>query len=57
MFNNLSLSNEEIDKILIEFDGEIKKASKINGKIDDEVVQAVRIALYRKLSKNRNEKK
>lgn len=55
MFNNLSLKNEEIDKILLDYENEIKKASKINGIVDDEVVQAVRIALYRKLSRNRDE--
>lgn len=54
MFNNFSLNNLEIEKILLEFDGEIKKASKISGKVDEDCVQTIRIALYRKLSRNRN---
>lgn len=54
MFNNFSLSNIEIEKILLDFDNEIKKASKINGKIDEDCVQTIRISIYRKLSKNKN---
>lgn len=54
MFNNFSLNNLEIEKILLEFDREIKKASKISGKVDEDCVQTIRIALYRKLSKNKN---
>jgi len=54
MFNNFSLNNLEIEKILKEYDGEIKRASKIGGKVDEDCVQTIRIALYRKLSKNKN---
>lgn len=54
MFNNFSLNNLEIEKILIEFDREIKKASKISGKVDEDCVQTIRIALYKKLSRNKN---
>lgn len=53
MFNNLSLSNVEIEKILLDFDNEIKRASKISGKIDEDCVQTIRIAIYKKLSRNR----
>lgn len=53
MFNNCSLSNFEIDRVLIEFDKEIKKAAKVNGKIDSDCVQAIRIAIFKKISKNR----
>lgn len=53
MFNNLSLSNEEIEKILWDFDSEIKRASKIDGKLDEDCVQTIRIAIYKKLSRNR----
>jgi len=55
MFNNYSLSNLEIEKILIEFESEMKLASKRTlGRIDDECIQAIRIAIFNKLSKNRN---
>lgn len=54
MFNNFTLNNFEIEKILIEFDSEIRKASKISGKVDEDCVQTIRIAIFRKLSKNKN---
>lgn len=53
MFNNFSLSNIEIEKILLDFEDEIKRASKINGKLDTDCSQEIRIAIYRKLSKNK----
>lgn len=54
MFNNFSLNNLEIEKILKDFEIQIKEESKINGKIDEECVQTIRIAIFRKLSKNKN---
>ena len=54
MFNNFSLSNQEIDKILLDFENRIREASIVDGKYDDECAQAIRLAIYRKLSKNRN---
>ena len=54
MFNNFSLSNLEIEKILLDFDVEIKRASKIDGKVDEDCCQTIRIAIYKKLSKNKN---
>ena len=36
IFNNYTLSNEEIEKIIEDFRPDIKKASKINGKIDED---------------------
>lgn len=56
MFNNFTLNNFEIEKILLEFDSEIRKASKISGKVDEDCVQTIRVALFRKLSKNKNKK-
>lgn len=53
IFNNYTLSNEEIEKIINELRPEIRKASKINGKFDEECEQKVMIAIYNKLSKNR----
>lgn len=52
-FNNYNLSNLEIEKIIKDFDEMIKKASKINGKIDEDCEQKIRFALFNKLSKNR----
>ncbi len=53
MFNNFSLNNQEIDKILLDFENRIKEAAIVDGKFDDECAQAIRLAIYRKLSKNR----
>lgn len=52
-FNNYSLNNMEIEKIINDFDSIIEQASKINGKIDEDCEQKIRIALFNKLSKNR----
>jgi len=56
MFNNFTLNNFEIEKILFEFEREIRKASKISGKVDEDCVQTIRVAIFRKLSKNKNKK-
>lgn len=53
LFNNFNLTNEEIEKILKEFRVDIKNASKINGKIDEDCEQKIMIAIYQKLSRNR----
>lgn len=52
-FNNYNLSNLEIEKILKDFETKIRQASKINGKIDEDCEQKIRIAIFNKLSKNR----
>ncbi len=53
IFNNYTLSNEEIEKIIKDFKSDIRKASKINGKIDEDCEQKIMIAIYQKLSRNR----
>lgn len=53
IFNNYTLSNEEIEKIIKDFKPDIRKASKINGKIDEDCEQKIMIAIYQKLSRNR----
>lgn len=52
-FNNYNLSNMEIEKILKDFSQTIRQASKIKGKVDEDCEQKIRIALFNKLSKNR----
>jgi len=57
MFNNFSLNNLEIEKILLDFENEMKKASKIiDGKINEKCIHEIRIAIFNKLSRNRNKK-
>ena len=56
-FNNYSLSNKEIEKILKDFQFYIRRAATINGKLDEDCEQKIRIAIFRKLSKNRKKQK
>ena len=53
IFNNYTLSNEEIEKIIKDFRQDIKNASKIIGKVDEDCEQKIMIAIYQKLSRNR----
>ena len=53
VFNNYTLSNDEIEKILKNFRSDIKQASKIDGILDEDCEQKIMIAIYQKLSKNR----
>lgn len=52
-FNNYTLSNKEIEKILKQYQKVIKKAAKVNGKLDEDCEQKIKIAIFRKLSRNR----
>ena len=45
---------EDINKILLEYDGIIKKYSKINGIIDEDCVFNLRYALIKSLKKFKN---
>ena len=54
LFNNFNLTNQEIEKIIKEFDGEIKTAvRKINGKPNQDYEQNIRYQIFRTLSKNK----
>lgn len=54
LFNGLTLSNEEIEKILNDFDKEIKDAvRKINGSPNQDYEQIIRVQIFKRLSKNR----
>ena len=54
LFNGLTLSNVEIEKILNDFDKEIKDAvRKINGSPNQDYEQIIRIQIFKRLSKNR----
>ena len=54
LFNEFNLTNEEIEKILLDFDNEIKNAiKKINGCENQDYEQVIRIQIYKALSRNR----
>lgn len=53
MFNNYSLSDDDVMGIIEKYDNLINKYSEINGKIDEDLKQEIIITIYRKLTKNR----
>lgn len=52
-FNNYSLTDEEISKIIKDFDKDIRTKSIIFGKVDEDCEQEIRLQIYKALSKNR----
>lgn len=57
MFNNFNLSDEEIMKIISDYNPLILNKSLINYKVDEDLYQEIEIEIFRVLSKNRNKKK
>ena len=54
LFNNFNLSNKEIEKILLDFEDEIKIAvKKLTGKRNQDYEQIIRFEIFKRLSKNR----
>lgn len=53
MFNNFNLSDKEILKIIDDYRNLINKNSIINGKIDEDLQQEIRLLIFKVLSKNR----
>ena len=54
LFNDFNLTNQEIEKILKEFDREIKiSLYRLNGKISEDYEQLIKIEIFKALSKNR----
>ena len=53
MFNNFSLSDDDVMGIIEKYDNLINQYSEINRKIDEDLKQEIIITIYRKLTKNR----
>ena len=53
MFNNFNLTDQEILKIMEDYKNLINKYSMINGKIDEDLGQEIRLFIFQVLSKNR----
>lgn len=51
-FNCYSLTNEEVEKIIKEFEKEIRTNSIFFGKVDEDCEQEIRIQIYKALTKN-----
>lgn len=57
MFNNFDLSDDEILKIISDYENFINKNSIVNCKIDEDLQQEIKLLIFRTLSKNRKNKK
>lgn len=53
MFNNFSLSNKEILKIIKDYENLIKKYSEINSEFDEDLEQEIKLFIFKVLTKNR----
>lgn len=53
MFNNFDLSDEEIMKIINDYEGLIVSKSTINYKFDEDLNQEIKLLIFKVLSKNR----
>ena len=56
-FNNYSLSDDEVSKIIDLFKKEIRDNSIIFGKYDEDWAQEISIAIYKSLTRKRKNKK
>ncbi len=57
MFNNFNLTDEEILKIIDEYKNLITKYSMVEGKINEDIEQEIKLLIFKMLSKNRKNKK
>lgn len=53
MFNNFNLLDEEILKIIFDYQNLIAKSSIINGRLDEDLQQEIKLRIFMILSKNR----
>lgn len=53
MFNNFDLSDEEIMKIINDYEALITSKSMINFKFDEDLNQEIKLYIFKVLSKNR----
>ena len=53
MFNNYSLSDDEVLEIIKKYSNLINMYSKVNGKINDDLKSEITIDIYAYLTKNR----
>ena len=53
MFNNFELTDNEILKIINDYEPLIRKNSEINNRFNEDLYQEIEIHIYKVLSKNR----
>lgn len=52
-FNNLTLSDEEVERIIRMFENEINRSSTILGRVNEDCKQEIIINIYKTLTQNR----
>lgn len=57
IFKDFNMSDDEVMEIINTFDNLINKYSMINGSIDEDLKQEIRIQIYITLTKNRERQK
>lgn len=57
MFKNFNMTDDEVMEIIYTYDNLINKYSKINGKIDEDLKQEIKLEIYKTLTKNRERQK
>lgn len=57
MFNNFNLTDNEVMKILNDYEPLIRKNSEINNRFNEDLYQEIKIYIFRVLSKNRKKLK
>ncbi len=53
MFNDFNLSDEEILKIMEDYNPLIMNMSRLGGKIDEDLMQEIKYTIYKNFTKNR----
>ena len=57
IFKNFKMTDEEVMQIIKQYEGLIRKYSRINGSVDEDLAQEIRIQIYITLTKNREKLK
>jgi hypothetical protein len=53
MFNDFNLSIKEIEKILKDYNPLIVNMSVLNGAVDEDLMQEIKLVIFRNLTKNK----
>lgn len=53
MFNNFNLTDDEVIKILNDYNPLILKTTILNTEIDEDLMQEIKLTIYKDLTKNR----
>ena len=57
VFKNFNMTDDEVMEIIYTYDNLLNKYSKINGKIDEDLKQEIKLEIYKTLTKNRERQK